>query len=95
MIIKEKQLASKMLKYASDVFGYHTCNDVDEAFWEGWTIDERKKFVKEFHEWNGDPEEYDEKFLHIPDFAIMGFLAYKLIDIKDERKNKLNQLSNL
>ncbi len=42
-----------------------------------------------------NPEEYDENFLHLPDWAIMSFLAKKLTDIKDDRKDKLNKLSNI
>lgn len=95
MNYKEKILASEMLELASDQFAHHGCNDVHDSFYDGWTIEERRKFIKDFHEWNGDPEEYDENFLHIPDFALMSFLAYKLTDIKDDRKDKLNKLSNL
>lgn len=75
---KEIQLASEMLKLASDTFGNHICNDIEDSIYEGWTIDERKQFVKEFYEWNGNPEDYDENFLHIPDFALMKFLSHKL-----------------
>ena len=74
----EKLLAARFLEEVSDLYGYHSCNDVDENVWGSWTIDERKEFVKEYHEWNGDPEEYDPDWLRLPNFAIMGFLAYKL-----------------
>ena len=76
---KENALAAKLLKTASEEFGNHGCNDVDESVWEGWTIEERTLFVKEFHDWNGDPEEFTPNFLHIPDFALMDFIADKLI----------------
>jgi len=36
------------------------------------------QFVREFHDYNGDPEQFDESHLHLPDYAVMGFLAYKL-----------------
>jgi hypothetical protein len=75
---KERQLAAHWLGEASDRYGNHGCNDVEEKIWDGWTKEERKQFVKEYHEYNGDPEEFDPNFLHLPDFAIMGFLAYKL-----------------
>lgn len=78
MNTKEKELAAKMLELASDQFSNHGCNDVEDSVYEGWTQDERKQFVKEFHEWNGDPEEYSETFLHLGDWAIMSFLAHKL-----------------
>ena len=38
----------------------------------------RQQFVKEFHEWNGDPENFDKDWLHLGDSTIMSFLAYKL-----------------
>lgn len=75
---KEEMLAAKMLDLASDEFSNHGCNDVEESVYEGWTLDERKQFVKEFWEWNGSPEDYDEKFLHLQDHSIMAFLAFKL-----------------
>ncbi len=78
---KENKLAAKFLKLSSDEFGNHGCNDVDDSVYEGWTLEERQQFVKEFHDWNGDPEEYDPEFLHLHDYAIMSFLAYKLYSL--------------
>lgn len=75
---KELALAAKMLELASDQFSNHGCNDVDENVYDGWTLEEIQQFVKEFHEWNGDPEEYEETFLHLGDSTIMSFLAAKL-----------------
>lgn len=75
---KEKQLLANWLDKASDVYGNHVCNDVEESVWDGWTKEERYQFVKEYHEWNGDDDENNTEFLHLPDFAIMKFLAYKL-----------------
>ena len=75
---KELALAAKMLELASDQFSNHGCNDVDENVYDTWTLEERQRFVKEFHEWNGDPEEYEETFLHLGDSTIMSFLAAKL-----------------
>lgn len=75
---KELALAAKMLELASEQFSNHGCNDVDENVYDGWTLEERQQFVKEFHEWNGDPEEYEETFLHLGDSTIMSFLAAKL-----------------
>ena len=75
---KELALAAKMLELASDQFSNHGCNDVDGNVYDGWTLEERQQFVKDFHEWNGDPEEYEETFLHLGDSTIMSFLAAKL-----------------
>ena len=81
MTKNEKKLAVHFLKKASDEFGRHVCNDVDDEVFKDWTLEERKKFVKKYHEYNGDPEEYDENFLHLPDFALMGYLADKLFEV--------------
>ena len=78
MNTKEKQLAAKMLEMASDEFSNHGCNDIEDSVYEGWTLEERQQFVKEFHEWNGDPENFDKDWLHLGDSTIMSFLAYKL-----------------
>ncbi len=76
---KEKQLASYWLSRASELYSNHGCNDVEEKVWKGWTTEERRQFVKEYHEYNGDPEEYDPNDLHLPDFAIISWLAYKIL----------------
>lgn len=79
MTQKEKELTAKMLELASNEFSNHGCNDVEDSVYEGWTLEERRQFVKEFHEWNGDPEEYNENFLHLGDSTLMSFLGYKLV----------------
>ena len=78
MNTKEKQLAAKMLEMASDEFSNHGCNDVEDSVCEGWSLEERQQFIKEFHEWNGDPENFDKDWLHLGDSTIMSFLAHKL-----------------
>ena len=75
---KEKQLAAEFLELAGSEFSNHGCNDVDESFWKDWTLEERQQFVKEYYDYNGDPETYDPDFIHLPDWAIMKFLAHKL-----------------
>jgi len=78
MNTREKQLAARMLEMADEEFGNHGCNDVDESIYEGWTRRQRQAFVRGYHEYNGDPEEYDPDQLDLPDFCIMGYLASKL-----------------
>ena len=73
---KEKALVKRFLKEHADVIGNRCCNDWD--FPEDWTHEEKVQFVREYHEWNGDPEEFDEKFLHLPDFAVVEFLAHRI-----------------
>ncbi len=78
MTINEFKLAAHFLNIASDVFSCHGCNDVPEKLYDGWTIEERRQFVKEYYDWCDEPEEYDENNLHIGDDALMCYLAYKL-----------------
>lgn len=73
---QELSLAAKLLDDMSDHYANHGCNDFD--FPADWTKEQRAVFVKEFHDFNGDPEEYNPKFLRLEDFAAMGFLAHKL-----------------
>lgn len=77
MTNKELLLAAQLLNEASDHYANHSCNDW--KFPIDWTHEERVKFVKEFHEFNGDPNEFDETFLRLPDYAVMAFLASKLV----------------
>jgi hypothetical protein len=75
---KEKELAAKMLDLASEQFSNHGCDEVEESVYDGWTREERLQFVKEFHEWNGDPEEFSEDMLHLGDSTLMAYFASKL-----------------
>ena len=73
---KELELLMKFLDELDDVFSCAGCNDWD--FPADWTNEEKIKFVKEFHNYNGDPEEFDEEFLHMADFSVLGLLKKKL-----------------
>ena len=42
---KEIDLLCYFLELASDEFGSHICNDVDEEVWDNWSLKERKRFV--------------------------------------------------
>lgn len=75
---KETDLAVAMLLMASDEFSNHSCNDVDEKLFKKWSKEERIKFVKEYWDWVGEPENYDEDYLELGDSMLMEFLAYKL-----------------
>lgn len=73
---KEIFLASDFLELLSEMMGDCACNDWE--FPSNWSKDEKKEFVKGYHKWNGDPEEYNENYLSLPDFAVAGYLADKL-----------------
>lgn len=72
MNTKERALAAEMLQLASDSYANHGCNDWE--FPKDWTRKERQQFIRDFQEWNGDPEE--REFLN--DFEVMAFLAHKI-----------------
>lgn len=76
MNTKEMLLAASLLNDYSDALGNRGCNDWE--FPADWTQQERIAFVREYHEWNGDPEEFSAAFLHLPDFAVAAFLSYKI-----------------
>ena len=78
MKLHERELAASMLEIAAEKFSNHGCNDVEESLFGGWTLEQRQEFARQYHEWNGDPEEYDPKYFHLPDWAIMSFLADRL-----------------
>lgn len=83
MNAKEKEVAKIILEMAMDELGNNGCNDVDESIYKDWTKEERIEFMKKFHEWNGDPEEFDERMLHIPDYALVGFLTDRLLSSEE------------
>ena len=70
-------LAAQMLNDYCDSLSDNCCNDWEYP--EDWTLEEKQQFNKDFHDWNGDPEEYDSEFLSIPDFSVAGFLAAQLV----------------
>lgn len=78
MNIKETALAADMLNKLGDILANNICNDWEYP--EGWTLADKQAFMKEYHEWNGDLEEYDDSDLdqHIGDFMVADFLAHKM-----------------
>jgi len=75
----EIELTRELLSMASEEFSNHTCNDVSDEFFKDWSFMDKQVFMKEFHEWQGDADDYDsENFNYIPDWLLMDFLADKL-----------------
>ena len=71
-----KLLAADLLKEVGQEYSNHVCNDWE--FPADWSLEDRQDFVKAYHDYNGDPEEFDPNFLHLPDFAVLGFLSHLL-----------------
>lgn len=72
-------LAAQLLETASERFTNHGCNDFDPRCDPQDWLD----FVKAYHDWNGDPEEFDPSQPHLPDWAVMSFLAKLILDDND------------
>lgn len=76
LTVKEMEIVVNMLENYSDYLGSRGCNDFE---WPcNWSDEEKTKFTKEFHDFNGDPEEYEEGDILNADFCVVGFLAFKL-----------------
>jgi hypothetical protein len=76
MTRKELQLVAAILEAVAD--DYHSSWSRDFRFPDGWTDAERRAFVREYHDYNGDPEAADETLVRLPDFALLAFVAHKL-----------------
>ncbi len=76
MNAKEQKLAAKMINDYSDKLSNNGCNDWD--FQKDWSEQEKRTFIREYHDWNGDPEEYDQNSLFIQNDSVAAFLASKL-----------------
>lgn len=76
---KERSVLLDFLEDYSGVLSRRICNDWN--FPDDWTTEERENFCRAYHEWNGDPGEYDPKHLHLPDGAVVDFLAFKLKEL--------------
>lgn len=76
----EAKLLVELLELASDQFSNHGCNDFELAKCIS-DLEERRKLMKEYNDYNGSPEdfEYDvehgSKFEIENDAALMSYLA--------------------
>ena len=81
----ECRLLADLLEMASDDFSNHGCNDLDlSKYMQPLEIN---ALVKAYHEWNGDPEEFDpnEEFdqnannkFRLGDSTLMAFFASRI-----------------
>lgn len=80
-----KKLIASMLEDYSCLISRNICNDWN--FPDDWTLEQRKEFCIAYHNWNGDPEEFDPENLTLPDYAVASFLSdLILIDNKQKRR---------
>lgn len=77
-----KELAADMLDMAKDEFSNHGCNDLDRDTSErikAWSPTQKSYFIQMADKWNkGDCELTPERLHFIPDWMLMGVLAYIL-----------------
>ena len=76
--IRKRKLAAYLLNLAADKFQSHSCNDLDEEIWEGWTMEDRKELISEYYKSIDEPQEAEEGHTNIEDFVLMRFLADEL-----------------
>lgn len=77
-MIKKKHLnsmISKLLEMAGDKFSNHGCNDLPKDFYNGMSETDIKQLYKDYHEWNGDLEDYNGDVGYLGDDSLMNFLS--------------------
>ncbi len=72
----ELRLAADFLRELADRMSNDRCNDWEYP--EDWSGDERREFVRQYHEFNGDPEEFDPTRTRLANFCAVALLAHKL-----------------
>lgn len=79
----ERQVLAELLERASDTFSNHGCNDFELAKFMP-DPEERRELMREYHEYNHSPEDYDpnDDFNVEMDFALMSFFAWKLLGVE-------------
>jgi hypothetical protein len=82
--IRNLRLASSLLILASEKFSDHGSNDLNISRFLP-TKEERIDFDREYHIWNGDPEEHDPEFAGnnriVNDSIVMYFIASEILDL--------------
>lgn len=89
---KELELAARFLKYYAEELGSNGCNDWN--FPKDWTEEEKTKFVKDFHDFNGDPEEFDPDHIFLQDYCVASFLSNKLKKLAQSISQEAHQEPN-
>lgn len=86
MNINQKKVMVALMEMAAVSFSNHGCNDfyLKDLIPD---VEERRKMVREFHAFNGDPSEFLEggTYEMFSDYALMDFFAAKLkLEIEGE-----------
>ena len=70
---KALTLAGELLRDYAERLSCDGCNDWD--FPKDWTTQDKEAFVKAFHDWNGDPEEFNPQRLILGNSSVAGVLS--------------------
>jgi hypothetical protein len=82
-------LTAKLLEMASDEFSNNGCNEMPKGIQKLLTKKQWTELDKEYHEFNGDPEEHDPKRPGIMnyDWIAMSFMKNKLLEEAEKLKD--------
>lgn len=88
IILKYSKLIAALLEMASSQFANHGCNDFDITELVP-NAEDRRELARLFHEYNGDPEEYesDSDYEVMHDDALMGFFARQFLAIHSKQND--------
>ena len=78
------EMVSGLLDIAAGTFSNHGCNNLPE---ELLILDEEQwqELYKAYHEWNGDPEDYDpEQLGYLGDSMLMSFFSENLEQLMEK-----------
>ncbi len=84
----EKAVLLKLVEQASETMGNAGCNDFDLS--EFMVEEQIDGLAKEYHQWNGDPEEFDPKAdnsMAVPDFALITYLTKKALGLLSKKRS--------
>lgn len=84
MTKNQLKLASALLELASKQFSNHGCNDLSEDITDLLSQSEWDELNKEFHDWNGDPENYEPNDIMHYDWLWMNYMSKKLKDLSND-----------
>lgn len=78
MTPNEKKLLFAMLEHYSDIMGNAVCNDLPREWEAMLTKEEWVALDRQFHEWNGDPENHDPNRIMMMDFSVLYYFQRRL-----------------
>jgi hypothetical protein len=61
------------------------CSDLLDREIAMLTKEEWQEFGKAYHEWNGEPDDYDPNRVVVPDYGVVDFIKHTLINIAKEK----------